>query len=76
MKKYKINRNKPTPGDEAIDKHKDFNKLLNDYQKVYDYKKATRPLYKDKRFLMFIISIAIVLLAIFLDGREEEEANG
>ncbi|MFN3405972.1 MAG: hypothetical protein ACK40G_17890 [Cytophagaceae bacterium] len=64
--KYKINRNKKLPEDREINSRKDFNKVLSGYQQIYNYKKASRPLYKDKKFLGLIIIIAVVLLAIYL----------
>lgn len=75
MTKYKINKNKPSPSEESINKHKDFNKLLNNYNNVYSYKKATTPLYKNKKFLIFVISVAVVFLAIVLEGNEENNNN-
>jgi len=62
MTRYKIHIDPNVPGDEQIDKRKDFKKLL------YNYQKATKPLYRSplnlyknrKIFLAVLIIIALV----------------
>ncbi|MFL5730249.1 MAG: hypothetical protein ACJ75J_12255 [Cytophagaceae bacterium] len=73
MSKYKINKDKVMPDDEKIRKHMDFNKVLGEYQKVHSYRDATKPFYKNKKFLGFIILLATVLLAIVIIDRENEK---
>jgi hypothetical protein len=75
MSNYKINKNKSLPDDEKIRKHMDFNKVLGEYQKVHSYRHATRPFYKNKKFLGFIILLATVILALIIIEKENEQIN-
>jgi hypothetical protein len=75
MSNYKINKNKSLPDDEKIRKHMDFNKVLGDYNKVHSYNHATRPFYKNKKFLGFIILLATVILMIIIIERENEKVD-
>jgi hypothetical protein len=75
MSNYKINKNKSLPDDEKIRKHMDFNKVLGEYQKVHSYRHATRPFYKNKKFLGFIILLATVMLALIIIEKENEQIN-
>lgn len=62
MSKYKFDTDKPNLTDEQIEKHKDFKKLM------YNYQHATKPLYKTplyKNKKVFLI-ILLVLLIMFL----------
>jgi hypothetical protein len=73
MKNYTINKNKSLPDDEKIRKHMDFNKILGEYDKVHSYSHATKPFYKNKKFLGFIILLATIILAIVILEKENEE---
>ncbi|HXA02099.1 MAG TPA: hypothetical protein VNW99_08930 [Cytophagaceae bacterium] len=75
MNNYKINKNKSLPDDEKIRKHMDFNKVLGEYNKVHSYSHATRPFYKNKKFMGFIILLATVILAIIIIERENEKVE-
>ncbi|WMJ73418.1 hypothetical protein RCC89_09610 [Cytophagaceae bacterium ABcell3] len=75
MEKFKINKNKPELTDEEIDKHKDFDKLLNNYKDIYSYKKATQPLYKNTRLRLFVMLVLAVLLAIFYGEKEKQSSK-
>jgi hypothetical protein len=73
MSDYKFDLNPKEPSDEQITRHKDFNKVLQNYQKM------TRPLYKTplyknpKIFLwLFLILLVIYLVAEF--GTESKPA--
>jgi hypothetical protein len=70
--KYKIKKNRPLPSDDKITGHQNFDQLLKDYNQLTNYKKAVKPLYKDKRFLGLILLIAIVLLTVWIS---EKDAN-
>ena len=62
MTNYKFNINKPDLPDEKINKHKDFKKLM------YNYQQGTTPLYKTplyKNKKVFLV-ILIILLLIFV----------
>src|SRR4051794_28115558 len=73
MSKYKINKNKPLPSDDKIKSHMDFNKLVGDYNKIHNYKNATKPLYKNPKFLSFIALLSTVILVFIISERENEE---
>lgn len=75
MTQFKINKNKPLPSEDLINKHKDFEKLISKHQKITDYKTATKPLYKNPRFMGFVIVLGIVLLTIIITQKESEEKN-
>ena len=76
MYKYKIHRTSKPVSEEKINQHKDFGKILANYNQVYSYKKATRPLYKDVKFLGLIITIVVIILLLFLpDGKEQNGAE-
>jgi phage pi2 protein 07 len=75
--KYKINRNKPLPTDEQINRHKNFSKLMSEHQKILKYKDATKPLYKNPKFFGLIMLLGIVMLVIFLpEGKEDHLQEG
>ncbi|HVD99945.1 MAG TPA: hypothetical protein VNB90_17170 [Cytophagaceae bacterium] len=71
MENYKIKRNPKKLTDEQINRHKDFGKLLTDQQKLYRYKDATRPLYKNWGLMGMMILVGVVLLMIMLDSAED-----
>jgi hypothetical protein len=73
MSKYKINKNKPLPTDEKIKSHMDFNKLVGDYNKIHNFKNATKPLYKNPKFLGFITLLSTVILLFIIIERENED---
>lgn len=73
-KQYKIVRNKPPLSATEIDRHKNFNKTLENYRKLHNYKQATRPLYKDKKLLGLVMLLAIVFLAVWISDQKEEKA--
>lgn len=75
MTKFKINRNKPDPDDAQISRHKDFGKLLQNHQKVSRYKDATRPLYKNRGFMSFIVVLGVVLLTYIISEREQPQSQ-
>ncbi|MCX6296658.1 MAG: hypothetical protein NTX97_11445 [Bacteroidetes bacterium] len=63
MSKLKFNIDKPDLQDEQINKHKDFNKL------IYNYQSATKPLYKtplykNKKVFIVILLILLVMYVI------------
>ncbi len=77
MGKYKVNIDKPGISDADIEKHKNFDSLMGQYQKLHSVKHATKPLYQDKKFLSLIMLIFIVLLALFFAHEEKtDEAPG
>lgn len=73
MKKIKINRNKKSLPDERINSHKDFNKILSNYQQLYDYRQAGRPLYKNPKFLGFIFLMFLLTFVIITVTEQEEQ---
>lgn len=67
MSNYKFNSDKKTPTDDEINQKKDFDKL------IYNYNKATKPLYKVKlpnyknRYYLLAIIIILALVYILVD---------
>ena len=60
MTKYKINRDKEPdiPTKEEMEKYKDFSRLSANYDKFT--KRPKLPLYKDKRFFLALVIIALI----------------
>ena len=60
MTKYKINRDKEPdiPTKEEMEKYKDFSRLSANYDKFT--KRSKLPLYKDKRFFLALVIIALI----------------
>jgi hypothetical protein len=60
MTNYKINRDKEpkTPTKEQMEKYKDFSRLTANYDKFT--KRPKLPLYKDKRFFLALVIIALI----------------
>lgn len=60
MTKYKINRDKEPkiPTKEEMGKYKDFSRLTANYDKFT--KRPKLPLYKDKRFFLVLLIIALI----------------
>lgn len=75
MGKFKINKNKPRPSDDKIAGHQNFDQLIKNYNQLTDYKKAVKPLYKDKKFLGLILIILIVFLAIWISENEDNSSE-
>ena len=74
MSDLKFNIDKPDLPDEQINKHKDFKKL------IYNYQSATKPLYKtplykNKRVFIVILLILLVMFVI-IEALEKEEGSG
>ncbi len=73
MNTYKINKNKSTLSDEQVLKHKDFKQVMDGYKELHNYKHATKPLYKNIKFLGFIVLVCTVSLVLLIVEREEGE---
>jgi hypothetical protein len=71
MSKYKIHINPKEPDKERTAKHKDFKKLVANYDKLTKplYKK---PLYKDPRTFLAIVFIILIIILVFESVEEEE----
>jgi outer membrane biosynthesis protein TonB len=72
MSKYDIKKNPQLPSDEEINKHKNFDKVLNNAA-MFDYKKATKPIYKNTKVLSIVAVIAAVALIFIFETHEQEE---
>ena len=72
MSNLKFNIDKPDLSDEQINKHKDFKKL------VYNYQTATNPLYKTplyknkKVFLVILLILLVMYVIVEVLDKEEE----
>lgn len=75
MAKFNINKNKPDLPEDLIRRHKDFSKVMNKHQKLTNYKDATKPLYKNKGFMTFIIVLSVVLLAFIITENESGNSS-
>lgn len=73
MSKYDIKKTPQLPSDEEINKHKNFDKVLNKAA-MYDYRKATKPVYKNTKVLSIVAVIVAVGLILLFELHEEEEA--
>lgn len=71
MDKYNIKRNSKPLTDDQINRHKDFNALLKNQQKLHRFKDARKPLYKNIGFMSLMILIGIILLMLVVDNSEE-----
>ena len=74
MSKLKFNIDKPDLTDEQINKHKDFDTLM------YNYQSATKPLYKtplykNKKVFVIILLILFVMFVIVEILEKEEESK-
>ncbi|WP_299252792.1 energy transducer TonB [uncultured Cytophaga sp.] len=73
MSKYDIKKNPQLPSDEEINKRKNFDKVLNNAA-MFDYKKATKPVYKNTKVLSIVAVIAAVALIFIFETHEQEES--
>ena len=76
MKKYKINKGpkktfKISKSD--IQRHKNFNKLMLQYDEVT--KRPEIPLYKNKKLFLFLIIISIVAYYVYKEVQKEESTQ-
>lgn len=76
MTRYKLNIDKPDLSDDQINKHKDFRKLM------YNYQRATKPLYKtpiykDKKVFLALLIILLItyLIAEFTDKNDQDKQD-
>jgi len=74
MSKYDIKKTPQLPSDEEINKHKNFDKVLNKAA-MYDYKKATKPVYKNTKVLSIVAVIIAVGLVLLFEIHEQDEAS-
>ena len=73
MTDLKFNIDKPELPDEKINKHKDFKKL------IYNYQTATNPLYKtplyNNKKVFIIILLILLVMDVLVEVFEKEEDN-
>ncbi len=74
MTEHKFNIDPQDLPDERINKHKDFKKLM------YNYQSATKPLYKtplykNKKVFVIILLILLMIFVIFEVMEKEEQEN-
>lgn len=74
MSKYDIKKTPQLPSDEEINKHKNFDKVLNKAA-MFDYKKATKPIYKNTKVLSIVAVIVAVGLIFLFEMHEENLAH-
>lgn len=73
MSNLKFNIDKPDLPDEQINKHKDFKKLM------YNYQTATKPLYKTplykNRKVFIVILLILLVMFVIIEALEKEEKS-
>lgn len=72
MTRYKLNIDKPDLSDEKINKHKDFKKLM------YNYQRATKPLYKTPIYRnkkVFLALLLILLITYLISEYTDKKDN-
>lgn len=69
---YKIRVDQPVPSDEQIDRHRDFDSVLDNYRTLTDplYR---RPLYKNPRTFLGLLLILVIGFLVFEAVEEEEK---
>ncbi|MDF2456704.1 MAG: hypothetical protein K0R51_2697 [Cytophagaceae bacterium] len=75
MAKYKFKKESKEPSDEFIRSKMDFNKILKNQQVISNYKQATKPLYKNRFFMGFMILLGVICLVIIFEERDPQEAT-
>jgi len=75
MAKYQFKKEAKEPSDEFIRSKMDFNKILKNQQDLNNYKQATKPLYKNKFFLGFMILLGVICLLLIFDEPDPQEAT-
>lgn len=68
---YKIIRNPKDLSDEQIDRHKDFQKLLGNYEKVHKHGTLTKPFFRNFGIFTIVMVAGVVVLMLLLDKDEE-----
>ena len=75
MSKYDIHKNKELPSDDEINKYKNFDKVMKKAA-LYDYKQATKPIYKNVKVLSLVaVLVALGLIFLFESMEQEEETK-
>jgi hypothetical protein len=73
MSDLKFNIDKPGLPDEQINKHKDFKKLM------YNYQSATKPLYKTPLYknkkVFLVILLVLLVMFVIVEVLEKEEKD-
>jgi len=75
MKRYKIDKKKVKLSDEQVNGHKDFPKLVGNYERMTKplYKK---PLYKDpKALIALLLILTLVYLISIMDDEEQQRQD-
>ncbi|MGN6645083.1 MAG: energy transducer TonB [Cytophaga sp.] len=75
MGKYDIHKNKALPSDDEINKYKNFDKVMK-RAALYDYKQATKPIYKNVKVLGLVaVLVALGLIFLFESMDQDEETK-
>ena len=74
--KYKININKPVPSDQEINQFKNFNRVMQQYNRRTGHRKMQPNfLQRMNRYLPVLILAIIVLIMVFIFRMVNEEKN-
>jgi hypothetical protein len=74
MSKFDIKKSQELPSDEEINKHKNFDKVMKKAA-LYEYKQATKPIYKNVKVLSAVAVIIAVGLIILFETTEHEDVT-
>lgn len=74
MRKFKIDDNKKPIDKKSAETHKDFDRLVTNYQQVLD-SVHKQPLYKSKKGFLLILLVILVLTAIVISQNEKDESD-
>lgn len=70
MKSIKINKKQKPLTDAEIKGYQNFDQLLSNHSKLVRYKEATKPLYKNWRFMTLVALISTLILVFIIDTQE------
>jgi len=73
MRKFKEGNTEEPLSEKSINKHKDFDHLITNYQQVLD-NVHKKPLYKSKKGFLLILLIILVITAIVISQDEKNNA--
>ena len=75
MRKFKEGNSEKTLEQHEVEKHKDFDHLITNYQQVID-SVHKKPLYKSKKGFLLILLVILVVTAIVISANEKKNTHG
>jgi hypothetical protein len=68
--KYKIKINAEMPSDKEIEKSKDFSKVMNSTQEMYNPLKMRQGMHRKRKMMLMVIAVISVALALLATSIE------